>query len=124
MPTKKKEPQAVAPDESAAYAAAIKDYSAALELLRKGDTEGAMKQFRAVQAAAPQEPELCDRAEIYAKICERKLAGEPAPSFTSVKPSVTELEVVATTARSVTWPGDEGGGVAASIVICSAFVAV
>jgi Tfp pilus assembly protein PilF len=79
MATKKKERPVVATDETAAYEAAVKEYSAALQVLRKGDLENALKQLRAVQAAVPQEPELVDRAEIYIQICERKLAGKPAP---------------------------------------------
>ena len=77
MPTKKKESTAVATNESLAYETAVKDYVSALELLRKGDFERAKERFRAVQAGAPNEPELGDRADIYARICERKLAGEP-----------------------------------------------
>ncbi len=78
MPTKKKERAAGATDESLAYETAVKDYASALDLLRKGDFERAKEQLRAVQAAVSNEPELVDRAEIYVRVCDRKLAGKPA----------------------------------------------
>ena len=77
MPTKKQEPTAARSDESLAYEAAVKGYASALDLLRKGDFGRAKEQLRAVQAAAPNEPELADRAEIYLRVCDRRLAGEP-----------------------------------------------
>ena len=81
MTTKKQAPAAATTDESLAYETAMKGYESALRLLRKGDFERAKEQLRAVQAAAPKELELVDRAEIYLRVCDRKLAGEPdAPS--------------------------------------------
>jgi len=81
MPTKKKDKATKATDEARAYATAIKDYSAALGLVRKGEFERAKEQLRAVQAAVTNEPELVDRAAIYIRICDRRLAAEPeAPS--------------------------------------------
>ncbi len=77
MATKKKAPAASATDESLAYETAVKNYESALGLLRKGDFERAKEQLRAVQVAAPKELELVDRAEIYLRVCDRKLAAEP-----------------------------------------------
>jgi tetratricopeptide (TPR) repeat protein len=79
MPTKKQEATVAPTDESRAYDAAVKGYAAALALLRKGDLERAKEQLREVQAAAPNEPELRDRAEIYLRICNRKLVKDPDP---------------------------------------------
>ncbi len=76
MTTKKKAPAAAKTDESLAYETAMKGYESALGLLRKGDFERAKEQLRAVQAAAPNELELFDRAQIYLRVCDRKLAGE------------------------------------------------
>ena len=77
MPTRKKEKAAAAIDESRAYEAALKEYATALDLVRKGEFERAREQFRAVQGAVTNEPELGERAEMYIRICDRKLAGEP-----------------------------------------------
>ena len=81
MATKKQAPAAATIDESLTYKTAVKDYESALGLLRKGDFERAKEEFRAVQAAAPKELELVDRAGIYLRVCDRRLAGKPdAPS--------------------------------------------
>ena len=77
MPTKKQQPAAATTDESLAYETAMKGYASALGLLRKGDFERAKEQLRAVQIAAPKELELVDRAEIYLRVCDRRLAQEP-----------------------------------------------
>ena len=76
MPTKKQPPAAGTTDELA-FETALKDYASALDLLRKGDFERAKEQLQAVQSAVPNEPELLDRAEIYVRVCDRRLAGEP-----------------------------------------------
>ena len=77
MPTKKQEATVVPTDESLAYEAAVKNYAAALDLLRQGDFERAQEQLRAVQADVRNEPELVDRVEIYLRVCHRKLVRDP-----------------------------------------------
>jgi tetratricopeptide (TPR) repeat protein len=79
MPTKKK-PAAEAPaahHTSEAYEAALGEYASGVEAMRKGEFETALEFFGKVRGLAPHEPELADRATIYARVCERKLAPQP-----------------------------------------------
>jgi Flp pilus assembly protein TadD len=75
MPTKKKEtaPQSDRPPVTAAYEEAIANYTSGVETMQQGDFTGARDLFEKVRAVARHEPELGDRATIYARICERKL---------------------------------------------------
>ena len=95
--TKKAAPKAAAPRKAAgsgaasgrtaperaphseAYEAALRDYTAALELLRRGDFARARDGFAAVERGNPGEPELADRARMYATLCGRRLAPAAAP---------------------------------------------
>jgi len=67
------EPPVRAP-HSEAYEAALTSYGEALDLLRKKDFEAALPRFRVVEQQNRNEPELADRARMYASLCERKLA--------------------------------------------------
>ena len=67
------EPPVRAP-HSEAYEAALTAYGVALDLLRRKDFESALPRFRAVEQQNRNEPELADRARMYAALCERKLA--------------------------------------------------
>ncbi len=62
------------PEHSAAYEATLKDYTAALELVHRGDYAAALERFRSVEKAAAEEPELAERARTYAALCTRRLA--------------------------------------------------
>jgi tetratricopeptide (TPR) repeat protein len=79
MPTKKKTAAAAptAPHTSEAYEAALGEYASGVEAMRKGEFDSALELFGKVRGLAPHEPELADRASIYARICERKLAPQP-----------------------------------------------
>lgn len=80
MPTKKKpaaETQGVH-HTSEAYEAALGEYTSGVEAMRKGEFESALELFGKVRGLAPHEPELADRASIYTRICERKLAPPPS----------------------------------------------
>ncbi len=95
MPTKKKVPaaktpahaKAAKPDASAkprkippkpkhteAYEQALRDFSAAIDLLRQGAFAKAMEIFDALHRDNPDEPVLTERARTYAAICARRLA--------------------------------------------------
>ena len=70
-------PEGAAPERaphSEAYEAALREYTAALDLMRKGDNARAMEQFRAVEAGSTNEPELADRARTWAALCARRMA--------------------------------------------------
>jgi tetratricopeptide (TPR) repeat protein len=62
-----------APRQTEAYEAAIATYSAALEMMRKGEYSEAAKAFRGLATNHSDESELADRARTYANVCERKL---------------------------------------------------
>jgi tetratricopeptide (TPR) repeat protein len=64
-------------DTSVAYEAALGEYSQAVESLRQGDYGRARELFESVRSQTKHEPELCDRAATYTRICERKLAPPP-----------------------------------------------
>jgi tetratricopeptide (TPR) repeat protein len=95
MPTKKKTPatktpapaKADKPDAAAkapkvqpkpkhteAYDQALRDYGAAIELLRQGSYAKAMETFESVHRENPDETVLAARAKTYATICARKIA--------------------------------------------------
>jgi tetratricopeptide (TPR) repeat protein len=79
MPTKKQPAAAetAVHHTSKAYEAALGEYSSAVEAMRQGDLDRALELFGKVRGLAPHEPELADRAAIYTRICERKLAPQP-----------------------------------------------
>ena len=81
MPRKNQNPPKPGGDQqSAAFEVLLRDYSSAVEALRRGDFEPARQQFEQVLEDAHSEPELADRAAMYVRICERQLApttGEP-----------------------------------------------
>jgi len=74
---KKEDTEQPALAHTAAYDEAVIDYTAAVESMQKGDFAGAHELFEKVGALGRQEPELTDRAGIYAKICHRKMAPPP-----------------------------------------------
>jgi tetratricopeptide (TPR) repeat protein len=90
MATKKKESASARPTagpgpaRSGVYDAVIAEYAAAMERLRQGDFPGALERFRKVHRGNPEEPELAERAGVYALICERRLA-QPAPEPTTAR---------------------------------------
>ncbi len=57
-----------------AYEQALKDFGAAVDLLRQGSYANAMEIFDALRKDNPDEPVLAERARTYATICARKLA--------------------------------------------------
>lgn len=70
MATKKTDPPKAT---SADYDAALADFTAGVDALRRGDHGRAKQHFDQVRAVARNEPEMADRASLYAQICERKL---------------------------------------------------
>lgn len=72
------------PDHSTAYDAALAEYAAGLELLRRGDTAQALPKFESASKIATDEPELAERARTYAILCRRRLAPN-APGPTSAE---------------------------------------
>ena len=67
---------------STEYAATIAEYSAAVKAMRKGDFSAALDGFEKVRAGTKNEPEMGDRATIYARICQRKLVPSPGEPVT------------------------------------------
>lgn len=92
MPTKKKASSKAASKRKKAadkpviqqsYEDALKEYSAALELLQKGDFPAAREKFREVETKYPAEQGLVDRSKVYADICARKIEAAPEPPKTA-----------------------------------------
>jgi tetratricopeptide (TPR) repeat protein len=82
MATKKKTTKASAKEDSAApaskprhheeYEAAVAEFSAAVDLLNKGELAEAKAKFENIASSNPDEPVLSERARSYARICDRK----------------------------------------------------
>jgi tetratricopeptide (TPR) repeat protein len=72
------EEKKIVPQRSAAYEAALAQYTEGLDLLHRGSFAEALERFRAIRPMSAEEPVLAERAKTYATICERRLAG-PAP---------------------------------------------
>jgi tetratricopeptide (TPR) repeat protein len=68
---------------SAAYETLLKDYAAALDLLRRGEIAAARDEFTRVAAECIDEPVLADRSRSFAAICERKLVPAATPPSTA-----------------------------------------
>jgi tetratricopeptide (TPR) repeat protein len=62
------------PRHTEAYEEALRDFGAAVDLLRKGSHAQALEIFDALRKGNPDEPVLAARARTYATICARKLA--------------------------------------------------
>lgn len=71
------------PEHSESYQAVLRDYAAALDLVHKREFATALEQFRAIEKASSEEPELAERARTYATFCARKLAPVPAQPVTA-----------------------------------------
>lgn len=82
------------PEHSLAYDAALAEYTAALDLLRRGDLAQALTKFEVVERSSADEPEMAERARTYAALCRRRLA-PPAPG-----PSGAEALYLAGVVRS------------------------
>ena len=86
MPTKTSEPERGGSgtqrsvERALSYDAALAEYTAAMDLLGRKDYAGARERFLAVQKANPTEPELAERAGMYAKICDQRLSPAAVPS--------------------------------------------
>lgn len=66
---------------SEAFSVALKEYEAALDLLRKRNFADAREKFLAIEAGIPDEPVLADRARTWATVCTARLeSSSPAPS--------------------------------------------
>ena len=68
---------AAPPPRSEEYDQALVDFTSALKLLHGGDAAAALEQFRAIEAANPEEPQLSERMRAYSLICAHKLASDP-----------------------------------------------
>jgi len=68
--------------EGKAYQAALKEFGAALKLLREGAFEKAREAFGTLAEEHSHEPELAQRARTYIRVCEEKLAAEPGEPCT------------------------------------------
>lgn len=68
----------IVPQRSAAYEAALAQYTEGLELLHRGSFAEALERFRSIRPMSADEPVLAERAKTYATICERRIAG-PGP---------------------------------------------
>jgi tetratricopeptide (TPR) repeat protein len=75
--------QAPPPQHSESFEAAVRDYEAALGLMRRGDYQTALEELRRIASQNGDEPELADRARVYASICERRLAPPAAAPQTN-----------------------------------------
>lgn len=65
---------------SESYAAAIRQFEAALALFQKGHLQEALAGFRKLEAASGDEYRLAEQSRTYAAICERRLApAAPVP---------------------------------------------
>ncbi len=61
------------PQQSAAFEAALKQFTTALNLFHKGAYPEAMEIFRSLEPVSGEEPVLAGRARTYAVVCERKV---------------------------------------------------
>ncbi len=71
------------PEHSAAYDAALTEYAAALDVMRKGNYAAALTLFKKVEKACAEEPETAERARLYATLCARKIAPAAAEPTTA-----------------------------------------
>ncbi len=62
------------PKHTEAYEQALRDFGAAIDLLRQGSYARAMEIFEVLRKENPEEPVLAERSRTYSAICARKLA--------------------------------------------------
>jgi len=78
MATTKKTPDAArAPLRQESYDQSVAAFATALDLLHKRDFATARQQFLSIAATADDEPALIERAQTYARVCERRVADPP-----------------------------------------------
>jgi tetratricopeptide (TPR) repeat protein len=89
----------VAPEAIEAYERIVRAFTAAVELLHNGDLEEAKKQFEGIVADAADEPNLAERARLFARVCERRMA---PPRTGSLAPDEQYLDAVVMSNRGDT----------------------
>jgi tetratricopeptide (TPR) repeat protein len=66
----------------AAYDEAVRRFGAAVESFHRGQTEAALAEFRQLSKATREEPALAERAAMYTRLCERRMAPSPGDPAT------------------------------------------